>query len=95
MEKFEADVVGVSPERDIALLRLHDESRSRMTKKLTGIPYLTLGDSDKILRSQEVLALGYPLSMSRLKSTLGIVSGRERVGYFGYIQITAPLNCER
>jgi serine protease Do len=44
------------------------------------------------LRSQEVLALGYPLGQSKLKSTLGIVSGRERLGYFGYIQITAPIN---
>jgi serine protease Do len=47
-----------------------------------------LGNSDLILRSQEVLALGYPLGQTRLKSTLGIVSGREH----GFIQITAPLN---
>jgi S1-C subfamily serine protease len=26
------------------------------------------------------------------KSTLGIVSGRERLGYFGYFQVTSPLN---
>ncbi len=92
MERFDAQIVGVSPERDIALLKLTDESKKKIQTKLKTISYLALGDSDQILRSQEVLALGYPLAQFRLKSTLGIVSGRERHGNFGYIQITAPLN---
>jgi serine protease Do len=91
-EQFDVKIIGVSPERDIALLSLTKESKEKIIKKLGKIPYLTLGDSDRILRSQEVLALGYPLGQTRLKSTLGIVSGRERLGIFGYIQITAPLN---
>lgn len=91
-ELFDAELLGVSPERDIALVALTSESRERLRRKISEIPYLELGDSDDVLRSQEVLALGYPLGQSRLKSTLGIVSGRERLGYFGYIQITAPLN---
>lgn len=92
MERFDMEIVGVSPDRDIALLRTTPEARSKIKDRLKQIPYLKLGDSDKVLRSQEVLALGYPLGQTRLKSTLGIVSGRERIGYFGYIQITAPLN---
>ncbi len=92
MERFDAQIVGVSPERDIALLKLTDESKKKIKTQLSKISYLELGDSDQILRSQEVLALGYPLAQFRLKSTLGIVSGRERHGNFGYIQITAPLN---
>lgn len=92
MERFDAQIVGVSPERDIALLKLTDEAKKKIQTKIPKISYLTLGDSDQILRSQEVLALGYPLAQFRLKSTLGIVSGRERHGNFGYIQITAPLN---
>ncbi len=91
-EQFDVKIIGVSPERDIALLSLTKEAKEKIIKKLGKIPYLKLGDSDKILRSQEVLALGYPLGQTRLKSTLGIVSGRERLGIFGYIQITAPLN---
>jgi len=91
-ERFDVKIIGVSPERDIALLTLTKDSREKIVKKIGAIPYLTLGDSDKILRSQEVLALGYPLGQTRLKSTLGIVSGRERLGIFGYIQITAPIN---
>lgn len=92
MEQFEAKVIGASPERDIALLQLTEKSLEKIRTQLSPIPYLELGDSDDILRSQEVLALGYPLGQARLKSTLGIVSGRERLGYFGYIQVTSPLN---
>lgn len=92
LERFDVDIIGVAPERDIALLKLTAESKERICKKIGKIPFLSLGDSDSILRSQEILALGYPLGQSRLKSTLGIVSGRERLGNTGFIQISAPLN---
>ncbi len=92
LERFDVKIVGVCPERDIALLALTKESREKITKKLGKIPFLTLGDSDHVLRSQKVLSLGYPLGQTRLKSTLGIVSGRERLGSGSFIQITAPLN---
>lgn len=92
LERFDASIVGVSPERDIALIKLTPEAFTAITKELKNIPFLKLGDSDLVFRSQEVLALGYPLGQSKLKSTMGIVSGRERLGHFGYIQITAPLN---
>ncbi len=92
LERFDVDIVGVAPERDIALLRLTKESKEKIEKKIKRIPYLKLGNSDNVLRSQEVLALGYPLGQTRLKSTLGIVSGREKLGSSGFIQITAPLN---
>lgn len=92
LEQFDVEIIGVSPDRDLALLKMTDETRKRIKTKLDPIPYLKLGDSDDVVRSQEVLALGYPLGQSRLKSTLGNVSGRERMGYFGYFQITAPLN---
>ncbi len=92
LERFDVEIIGVAPERDIALLRVTPEAREKIKAKITKIPFLALGDSDNILRSQEVLAIGYPLGQSRLKSTLGIVSGRERLGNAGFIQITAPLN---
>ncbi len=88
-EQFNVDIIGVCPDRDIALLKLTDKSFDLITEQLGKISYLTFGDSDAILRTQEVLALGYPLGQERLKSTLGVVSGRERAGF---IQITAPIN---
>lgn len=87
--QFDVDIVGVYPDKDVALLKLTQASFNDITKELGQINYLHLGDSDYVLRTQEVLALGYPLGQERLKSTLGIVSGRERSGF---IQITAPLN---
>ncbi|MBD3231284.1 trypsin-like serine protease [Candidatus Dependentiae bacterium] len=88
-KRFNVEIVGVYPDKDIALLKLSDESFDQIRDELGEIKFLKLGDSDQILRTQEILALGYPLGQERLKSTLGIVSGRERAGF---IQITAPLN---
>ncbi|MBD3273370.1 trypsin-like serine protease [Candidatus Dependentiae bacterium] len=87
--QFDVDIIGVYPDKDVALLKLTKASYNDIIKGLGKISYLSLGDSDSVLRTQEVLALGYPLGQERLKSTLGIVSGRERSGF---IQITAPLN---
>jgi serine protease Do len=91
-EQFEVTVVGVCPERDIALLKLTDDSCEKITKLLGTLPYLDLGGSDLIVRTQEILALGYPLGQEKIKSTQGIVSGREHLWGESYIQITAALN---
>lgn len=91
-EQLRVEIIGSCPERDIALLQLTEESAAYLKKKLGKIPFLQLGDSDKITRTQELLALGYPLAQENLKSTHGIVSGRERIFEDSYIQITAPLN---
>lgn len=88
-KQFEVEIVGVCPDKDVALLKLTKNSFDEIKKELGQISYLELGNSDIVLRTQEVLALGYPLGQERLKSTLGIVSGRESAGF---LQITAPLN---
>lgn len=91
-ERFDVEVVGVCPDRDLALLRLTSAALSDVKKKLGKVPYLKLGDSDRVLRTHEVLALGYPLGQEKLKSTQGIVSGREDSWGESYIQTTAPIN---
>lgn len=85
---FDAEVIGMTPDRDIALLHLAPESRAVIEESLGRIPYLELGDSDRVHRSDEVLALGYPLGQQSLKSTTGVVSGHEQ----HMIQISAPIN---
>jgi serine protease Do len=85
---IDMEVVGISFERDLALLRITDESRDLITKELGGIPYLPLGDSDLVRRSDEVLAVGYPLGQQSFKSTNGIISGHEH----HLIQMSAPIN---
>ncbi|MBY0353009.1 trypsin-like peptidase domain-containing protein [Candidatus Babeliales bacterium] len=91
-ERFDVNVVGICPERDIALLKLTDSAREKIVEALGTLPFLNFGDSDKVVRTQEVLALGYPLGQEKLKSTQGIVSGREGLWGESYIQITAPIN---
>jgi len=85
---IDLEVVGISPERDLALLRVTDEGRELITKELGGIPYLTLGDSDLVRRSDDILAVGYPLGQQACKSTTGVISGYEQ----HLIQMSAAIN---
>jgi serine protease Do len=82
------EVTGVSPDRDVALIRVIPEDLKIIRQELGRIPYLPLGDSDLVFRSDEVLALGYPLGQQSLKSTTGVISGREQQ----FIQMSAPIN---
>jgi len=81
-------VVGICPEKDLALLQLDEEDLDYVRNTLGSIRHLILGDSDRIFRSDEVMAVGYPLGQESLKSTNGIVSGREA----NLIQMSAPIN---
>jgi serine protease Do len=85
---LDVDLVGICPERDLALLRITDEGLALLRAQKGFIPYLTLGDSDTVRRADEVLALGYPLGQESLKSTTGVISGREK----NLIQMSAPIN---
>ena len=85
---FDVEIVGMSPDRDLALVRISDEGLEVIREELGSVPYLPLGDSDLVRRSDDLLALGYPLGQQSLKSTTGVVSGREE----GLIQISAPIN---
>lgn len=91
-EQFEAATIGVCPERDVALLKVHDEALVRIRSLLKKVSFLTLGDSDTVGRTEEVMTFGYPLGQEKLKSSQGVVSGRENIGGDSYIQITAALN---
>jgi serine protease Do len=91
-EQFKVTVVGVSPDRDIALLKVSNTAFKMIKQRLGRMPYLKLGNSDLVFRAQEIMALGYPLGQEKLKSTQGIVSGREMILDESYIQMTAALN---
>lgn len=85
---IDVDVISVSPERDLALLRVRPEGLEIIKKTLGSVPYLPLGDSDLLRRSDEVMALGYPLGQQSLKSTTGVISGHEQ----HLIQMSAAIN---
>jgi len=86
--QFEADLIGIMPEKDFAIIKLRPEGLALIQSMLGKVPYLHLGDSDLMRRGDEVMALGYPLGQQSLKSTTGVISGREG----GMIQMSAPIN---
>lgn len=85
---IEAQILSVCPDRDLALLAVAEEDLIYIKEKVGKVPYLPLGNSDLVYRADEVLALGYPLGQESLKSTSGVVSGREQ----NFIQMSAPIN---
>lgn len=89
---IDCEVIGKSPERDLALLRPTKEGLELIKKHLSAIPFLPLGNSDNVHRVDEVLALGYPLGQGSLKSTSGVVSGREHLGGQHLIQVSSAIN---
>jgi len=89
---LEAEIVGVCPDRDLALLRLRESELQHVRTQLGAIPYLSFGDSDTVSRTDGVLALGYPLGQYRLKSSTGVVSGFETLMGQSLIQTTASIN---
>ena len=85
---IDVELIGLSPERDIALMKVTDAGLAEIKQELGSVPYLELGDSDSVRRSDEVLALGYPLGMQSVKSTTGVISGREQ----HFLQMSAAIN---
>lgn len=93
---FDAEVVGLDPETDIALIAIQ---RGEQQVPREGFPVLRLADSDAVRVGQWVLAIGNPYGLSHT-TTAGIVSsvGRRdlvehlRLRYADFIQIDAAIN---
>lgn len=90
--RLEVDVIGISQDRDLALLRLRPHELALVKELLGRVPTLSFGNSDKVSRAEEIMALGYPLGQQSLKSTTGVVSGREHIMGRYMIQISTPIN---
>ena len=90
--RFDVDVIGVCPDRDLALLKVIPEDLAIIVRGLGKVPVLKFGDSDLVHRADEIMTLGYPLGQDSLKSTVGVVSGRQHMAGHALIQIDAPIN---
>merc|ERR1712070_66547 len=95
-EPIESVVVGLCSQRDIALLKVKNKEKLlALYKAKTGkktIIKMKLGDSDKMARGAQVMAVGYPLGLKSVKASMGIVSGYQQFKSALYLQITAPIN---
>lgn len=84
--EFEAEVVGVDEQTDIALLRIQADQ---------ALPYVTLGDSESIRVGEDVMAVGNPFGLGGTV-TQGIVSAKDRNisggPYAEFIQTDAAIN---
>ncbi len=91
-QPLEAEIVGVCPDADVALIRLKERSLSLLKKVLKKVPYLILGDSDTLFPTEPVLAIGYPNGQRYVKCTSGVVAGKDYIGGKSFMHITAPIN---
>lgn len=84
---FEAKVVGTDQPTDLAVLKIEAQD----------LPFLTLGDSDKVRVGDIILAIGNPLGIGQTV-TAGIISAKgRRTGlsdgsFEDFLQIDAPIN---
>jgi serine protease Do len=66
--QFDGTVVGTDPAHDLAVVKID----------ATGLPTLTLGDSDKLQIGQLAIAIGDPLGTFAGSVTSGVISGQGR-----------------
>jgi serine protease Do len=85
-EEFKAEVVGTDSRTDIALIRI---------KSGTKLPYVRLGDSEKLEIGEWVAAIGNPFGLGHTV-TAGIVGAKGRIigsgPYDDFIQTDASIN---
>ena len=70
LDEIDAVIVGSNPAMDIAILKIQNET---LKKNLNGF---SVGNSDKLQKSQDVQALGFALGESHLQTTVESISGR-------------------
>ena len=85
-KEYTAKIIGTDPQTDVAVLKID----------ATGLPAITLADSDQLEVGDVVLAIGDPLDLGQ-SVTMGIISGLGRHynginGYQNFIQTDAAIN---
>lgn len=69
-KSYPAKVVGRDPDTDLAVIRLLETPKEALT-------IVPMGDSDKLIVGQKVLAIGNPFGLDRTLTT-GVISGLQR-----------------
>jgi len=85
---YQAKLVGGDPKTDLAVIEIPTKEQ---------LPYVTLGDSDKVEVGEWVVAIGHPRGLDQTV-TQGIISAKHRRGitdptsYQDFLQTDAPIN---
>ena len=85
---YAAKMVGKDPKTDLAVIRINPESK---------LPFVMLGDSDKVEVGEWVVAIGHPRGLDQTV-TQGIISAKHRQGitdpssYQDFLQTDAAIN---
>lgn len=94
-EELKANVIGICPSKDLALIELEKEE----IKKLDPLPPTLRFCDDRIyMDSIPVMVAGYPLGKENLKFTTGVLSGNQNEydvdhdRFMSYLQISAAVN---
>src|ERR1700730_824610 len=69
-KNYPAKIVGSDPDTDLAVIRLLETPKEALT-------IVPMGDSDKLIVGQKVLAIGNPFGLDRTLTT-GVISGLQR-----------------
>merc|ERR1719359_437535 len=93
-EQYEARVVLVNHDMDIALVKITSEEEvSKMRENLGEhklVPVDLFSGSTKV--GMSAVAMGFPLGMTSVKMSTGVLSGHETVGDFIVYQHTSPIS---
>ncbi len=84
-ERYEGSIVGRDESRDLAIIKI--------TVSGSGLPVVTLGNSDKLGIGEDVIAIGHALGLEG-KATVskGVVSALRNLDGVNYIQTDAAMN---
>ena len=95
---FQTNVIGVCPDKDIALLQI-DEQERRAKAELLHLKdrhIFEFSDDSELYKTQPVMAVGFPMGDEDINFATGVVSGfnksEEDYKMVSYIQVTAPIN---
>lgn len=86
--QFSAEVVGSSPDHDLAVLKINTDTR---------LPFVPMGQSGDLLIGETVIAIGNPFGLAHTVTT-GVISAVGRTieaegrTYFDFIQTDASIN---
>jgi len=92
-ESYEARVVLLNPDMDIAMVELVNKDEVKRCEKEVGfkLPVINLFQGKASL-GQEVITMGFPLGQNSVKLTKGVLSGHEKVGDFMAYQQTGSIS---